>query len=112
MSEESASERMQRERRERIEALKQLQENEKEAARELDSFADSFSQARPLQQSPPISPEPIQRTVTQVQQDQRDMRPDAPSPQKFNAIPIEFYCFVDGKVGTVSVYCLANPQSL
>lgn len=107
---EPLRERIERERKQRTDALRQKQEAAKKIREDLDSFAKSFSSARPLKQPDTNNDTPvITRHVTQTNDTKAAEPTNTPTPKKDKGIPLEFYCFVDGRLGLVNLYAQSDP---
>jgi len=105
--------RLAREREARIVEKRQLREAESAAKKDLDDFASQWnSQPRPTKNDNDTIPAEIKRSVTQTQPSTPPPPPPSTPPPAKPGVPIEFYCWKDGKMAVIHLYAMGEASPL
>lgn len=97
----------------RKEALDERQKQAEDIGRDARGFAHAVALRRNISNNAEvISKQAVQSSTAVTTGNQLPPTPCDAGGKNFNGIPLEFYCYVDGKIGIVKIYCVSDPFKL
>ena len=94
----------------RKEALDERQKQAEDIGRDARGFAHAVALRRNISNNAEvISKQTVQSSTTVTTGNQLPPTPCDAGGKNFNGIPLEFYCFMKGKISIVKIYCEADP---
>lgn len=94
----------------RKEALDERQKQAEDIGNDARGFAHAVALRRSVNNNADTAPkQTVQSTTSTITGNQLPPTPSDAGGKNFNGIPLDFYCFMKGKISVVKIYCEADP---